>query len=182
MKHPIEYIFLAGIGNSEREHWQTLWYESLRPHAHWVEHRDWDAPRAAEWLSDLDRLLATTAGTKVLVCHSLGCVVAAEWLSRNSNPTCTAAFLVSLPDTRGPNFPKSAVGFPELSTVTPRGRLCLVMSEDDPYASPSVAIAAAERWRARLVDVGPKGHINLESALGDWSEGRKLLDDFTASL
>jgi predicted alpha/beta hydrolase family esterase len=182
MKQPIEYVFLAGIGNSEPAHWQRLWYESLLPHAHWVEHRDWDAPLSTEWLADLDRQIAETVGTKVLVCHSLGCVVAAEWLSKNSNPSCTAAFLVSLPDTRGPNFPKRALGFPELSAMTPRGQLCLVMSEDDPYASPGVANAVAERWQARLVNVGEKGHINLASRLEHWPEGRKLLDDFTASL
>jgi predicted alpha/beta hydrolase family esterase len=182
MKQPIEYVFLAGIGNSEPEHWQTLWYESLRPRAHWVEHRDWDAPLADEWLTDLEALLRKTPGKKVLVGHSLGCVVAAEWLSKSSDPSCTAAFLVALPDTRGPNFPKSALGFPELSGVSPRGRLCLVMSEDDPYCTPAVARSAAERWEGRLVNVGTKGHINLKSGLGEWREGRALLDDFTAAL
>jgi predicted alpha/beta hydrolase family esterase len=179
MQQPIDYIFLAGIGNSEPEHWQRLWYEKLGSRAHWLEHRDWDAPRADEWLADLESLLRKVPGKKVLVAHSLGCVVAAQWLSENSDPSCAAAFLVSLPDTRGPNFPKSAIRFPELSAVTPRGRLCLVMSEDDPYAAPDVARTAAERWRAQLVNVGAKGHINLESRLGEWSEGRKLLDHFT---
>ncbi len=114
--------------------------------------------------------------------HSLGCVVAAQWLAENSEPTCSAAFLVSLPDTRGPEFPKNALGFPELSEVTPQGRVCLVMSEDDPYAAPDVTRTAAERWQARLVNVGAKGHINLKSGLGEWQEGRALLDEFTASL
>lgn len=182
MKEPIEYIFLAGIGNSEPGHWQSHWYRSLGSHAHWLEHRDWDAPRAGEWLADLESLLDRVSGKRVLVGHSLGCVVAAQYLAENSEPSCSAAFLVSLPDTRGPVFPKGALGFPELSTVAPQGRLCLVMSEDDPYASPDVTKAVAEKWRARLVNVGAKGHINLKSGLGEWQEGRALLDDFTANL
>jgi hypothetical protein len=35
----------------------------------------------------------------------------------------------------------------------------------------------AEHWRARLVNVGMHGHINAESSLGDWPEGRRLLTE-----
>ncbi len=30
MKEPIEYVFLAGIGNSEPGHWQSHWYPEPR--------------------------------------------------------------------------------------------------------------------------------------------------------
>ena len=30
-------------------------------------------------------------------------------------------------------------------------------------------------WGAEVVDIGNAGHINGESGLGDWSEGRALL-------
>ena len=36
----------------------------------------------------------------------------------------------------------------------------------------------AADWGARFIDAGPGGHLNGESGLGDWPEGRKLLTDF----
>ena len=30
-------------------------------------------------------------------------------------------------------------------------------------------------WGSRLVDIGPAGHINGDSGLGDWPEGKRLL-------
>ena len=40
-------------------------------------------------------------------------------------------------------------------------------------ASPMAAVA--EGWGARLVDTGARGHLNGESALGDWPEGHAFL-------
>ena len=40
------YVFLAGIGNSEAEHWQAIWHRALG--GRWVEHADWDQPRASD--------------------------------------------------------------------------------------------------------------------------------------
>ena len=51
----MNYIFLAGIGNSEPDHWQSIWFRDLG--GRWVEHADWDRPRADDWVADLERAL-----------------------------------------------------------------------------------------------------------------------------
>ena len=35
----------------------------------------------------------------------------------------------------------------------------------------------ASVWGARFVDAGARRHLNAESGLGDWPEGRQLLND-----
>ena len=52
----------------------------------------------------------------------------------------------------------------------------VVASSDDPYSSLEHAHAAATRWGSRWHNLGPCGHINGDSGLGDWPQGRALLD------
>jgi len=39
----------------------------------------------------------------------------------------------------------------------------------------------ARAWGSRLVDVGPKGHINSASGLGMWPEGFALVEELRAA-
>jgi predicted alpha/beta hydrolase family esterase len=175
------FVFQAGIGNSEAEHWQAIWARDLSG-AIWVDQDGWDDPVRDRWVSTLEEQVRRAAGRKVLVAHSLGCLVVAE-AGRALTDACVAgAFLVSVPDVGGPSFPKSAIGFrPALSTSMPFPSV-VVASSNDPYGGLDHAERVARHWGSRLVPVGAKGHINLQSGLSDWPEGRKLLDDFVASL
>jgi hypothetical protein len=53
----------------------------------------------------------------------------------------------------------------------------LVASLDDPNCSFERAQSFASAWGSRLVDSGKVGHVNAESGLGDWPQGRTLLDE-----
>jgi predicted alpha/beta hydrolase family esterase len=53
----------------------------------------------------------------------------------------------------------------------------LVASHDDLNCSFERAKGFAEAWGASLVDVGKAGHVNADSGLGDWPQGRALLDE-----
>ena len=53
----------------------------------------------------------------------------------------------------------------------------LVGSSDDEYVAPERARFFAERWGARYVDAGPRGHLNSASNLGSWAEGQALLEE-----
>ncbi len=53
----------------------------------------------------------------------------------------------------------------------------LLGSHDDPYCSVERASMMAAAWGSRFVDCGRAGHINASSGLGDWPEGRALLND-----
>ncbi len=164
-------IFLAGIGNSGPEHWQRIWYE--REGGVWVEHESWDYPVRDAWMKDLEDALAATGGPKVVIAHSLGCLMAAD-LAWSEESGVTSAFLVAVPDTRGDHFPEEAEGF----NPPPYGRLpfpaVMVASQDDPYGSTGHATTVAEQLGAELIGVGAKGHLNGSSGLGDWPEGWSL--------
>jgi predicted alpha/beta hydrolase family esterase len=174
----MNYVFLAGIGNSDPEHWQSIWFRSWGPSGHWLEHADWDHPVAEEWVRDLERCLRGISGPTVLVAHSLGCLVVAEWAKRHQHPEVKGAFLVSVPDPAGAAFPPEAKGF----GAALDGRLpfpaVMVASTNDRYGSIDHARRTADRWGIPLENVGALGHINLASNLGEWQQGRDLLGAF----
>ncbi|MFT4184927.1 MAG: alpha/beta hydrolase, partial [Rhizobium sp.] len=70
------------------------------------------------------------------------------------------------------NPPRQRLPFPSL----------LVASTDDPYGPSGYAKESACIWGSELVDVGPLGHINAASGLGDWPEGQALFRRFSARL
>ena len=58
----------------------------------------------------------------------------------------------------------------------------LIASTDDPYGSLDHARRLSLEWQSRLVVAGALGHINESSHLGDWPQGRALLDAFCAGM
>ncbi len=172
------HVFLAGIDNSGPGHWQSLWRDRLADSV-WVEHSSWDAPDRDTWVREFGDALRAIEGPKVIIAHSLGCTLLAEWAAEHQDASVTGAFLVAPPDVQGPGFPAAAVGFAPARPVRLPFPAVVVASEDDPYGSLEHATARAEQFGAALVNVGRKGHINAGSALGDWPEGWSL---FSATL
>jgi predicted alpha/beta hydrolase family esterase len=58
----------------------------------------------------------------------------------------------------------------------------VVASTDDPYGSLEYVQNRAQQWNSRLVKIGAAGHINALSNLGEWLEGKSIMDDFVESL
>ena len=52
----------------------------------------------------------------------------------------------------------------------------LVGSQNDPYCTADRAQALARAWGSDFLNLGLKGHVNAESNLGDWPEGRAMLN------
>jgi predicted alpha/beta hydrolase family esterase len=130
---------------------------------------------------ELERAVATAGPDVILVAHSLGCLQLVHW-ARETRLSVQGALLVAPADPSGPTFPTAAVGFGPV----PLGRLpfpsTLIVSADDPYASATFVQRCADAWGSRLVDIGCRGHINAESGLGDWPEGRRWLEKLTDEL
>lgn len=168
------YLILPGVGNSGPQHWQTRWERSDARFRR-VQQRDWDNPDRSEWTFALERVVEASGADVVLVAHSLGCLLVAHW-AQETRRRIRAAFLVALPDPSGPNFPPQATGFSPL----PREKLpfpsVVLASSDDPYASVDFAERYSSRWGSTLIRVGAAGHINASSNLGDWPEGRRVLE------
>jgi len=52
-----------------------------------------------------------------------------------------------------------------------------VISADDPYCSPERAAQLASAWGSATFAIGGCGHINGDSGLGDWPQGRVLMHE-----
>lgn len=178
-------LLLPGWRNSGPDHWQSRW-ERLHGFER-VDQDDWEWPRRGDWMARLDEvLLANNPGGPspdvVLVAHSLGCQMVAAWAAHSR--LCrrvAAAMLVAPADTdRGDLPPQLAIWRPIVRTRLPFAS-CVVASSDDPFASLERQRAMAEGWGASFVELGPCGHVNAESGLGDWPTGLTHLNDLLAT-
>jgi predicted alpha/beta hydrolase family esterase len=175
---PYTYVYLAGLNDSGPEHWQRLWHEAHG--GQWVDHADWVAPQAADWLRDLDQAVRPLHQPLVLVAHSLGALLAAQWLANGG--VAAAAYLVAPPDANDWTFPENIKGFEKAASLALPCPSRVVASRDDPYSFYKAAEAAALAWGSGLWDMGERGHINAESGLGDWQEGWEDLQEFLKGL
>jgi predicted alpha/beta hydrolase family esterase len=174
----MRFLVLPGFGDSGPRHWQTLW-EKRDPRFKRVKQRDWDHPDRAEWVGALGRTIADYPGDMVLVAHSLACLLVAHW-TQASQPRMRgrvrAAFLVAPVDPGGPAFPPAATGFAPVPVFPLPFPSLVVASTNDPYAKVAYAAGLAQAWGSRCEIVGPKGHLNADSDLGEWPEGQGLLE------
>lgn len=172
-------LLLPGWLNSGAAHWQSRW-EALHGH-HRVEQDDWLWPRRGDWMARLDEVLLETSQPVLLVAHSLGCQLVAAWAAHSRHVERAAgALLVAPPDTEREDMPPNLFNWrPIVRQRLPFPSLAVV-SSDDPYCAFPRAAQMAEDWGAPVIDIGPRGHINDESRLGDWPQGLALLQRLAA--
>jgi predicted alpha/beta hydrolase family esterase len=167
-------LILPGWQSSGPAHWQSRW-ESLYGDQR-VEQHDWMRPLRGDWIARLEDVLLSQTGPSVLVCHSLGCLLTAAWASHSRNTHLVVGALLVAPG--DPDQPELQAALKSWSPV-PLNRLpfksILLASQNDPYCSLARARSFAEAWGSECIDYGARGHINAESGLGDWPEGRTLL-------
>lgn len=170
----VKTLIIPGYKGSEEGHWQRHWAAS-DPTALIVQQDDWHAPCLDTWLQRLLDYVYRYPGSRV-VAHSLGATLVAHAAHIYPHIPISAALLVAPADVDvrvrdHPCFetfvpaPRAPLPFP--STV--------VASRNDPYIAFERSAFFASHWRARLIDMGHAGHINIESGFGPWPEGRSLL-------
>jgi serine hydrolase len=177
---PPTIIFVPGLYNSGAGHWQTLW-EARLSKAVRVQQNNWNEPSRTAWVTTLDAAIANTDGSIILAAHSLGCATTAWWATRSHEHSPHAAkvkgaLLVAPPDVEQANFPPFATGFAPLPLTPLPFNSIVVASSDDPWCISVARVRSwAEAWGAEFHDIGPRGHINGDSDLGDWPQGREWL-------
>ena len=168
-------LIVPGHGNSGPTHWQSLW-QARNPHWQRLQVNDWDHAVCDEWVAALDRHLSAMGPDTVVVAHSLGCLAVVHWAARHARPL-RGALLVAVPDPAAAAYPAAdSIGFTPLPQKPLPFRSTVVTSTDDPYGSAAYARACANAWGSGYVEMGPRGHLNAASGLGEWAEGFGLLD------
>jgi predicted alpha/beta hydrolase family esterase len=131
-----------------------------------------DTPRLDEWLGALQPLLAAMPGERVVLCHSLGCIL---WLqhARDAGPEHRArrVLLVAPPSPRA-KLPGVAGFFPLAVTAAEvaaaAGSTRLVCSLGDPYC-PECGDAIYGRPLGIETDViDGAAHVNVDAGYGPW--------------
>lgn len=175
-----DIITLPGLGGSGEGHWQT-WWERQDSSMRRFQPSSWDRPILTDWIAALEREISRSKTPPILIAHSLACQLIAHW-APIKKAAILGAFMVAAPDPTGEIYLAEAGSFAD----PPRQRLpfrsLLVASTDDPFSSFDHARRSAESWGSAFVDVGPRGHINAASGLGDWPEGKAIFGRFRAEL
>lgn len=203
---PYTTVYIAGYGNSLEGHWQRQWYHDT-PNSLWVEQKNWDCPNKQEWLESLNHTLTSTTTVNhqavekpvFIIAHSLGCNTLVEWVgeklgrntqdlsrestSKNRTPHIRGALLVAYPDVVHKSFPEAIKGY----SSPPLRRLpfptLAIASTSDPYIRDYKQVEFyADAWGSKLVNVGDVGHINAASELGDWPQGKQILEAFVTTI
>lgn len=166
------FITLPGIYNSGPTHWQTLWEQD--PAFVRFAPSDWDVPVLADWVAALEAAVAGVPEPPVLVAHSLACLLVPVWAAESSLPVA-GAMLVAPVDPAAKAFPEAAAEFAEFPREPLPFPALVVGSLNDHYASEAYARGFADDLGAEFVVAGALGHINADSGLGDWAQGREFL-------
>ena len=175
---PGNVLILPGWRNSGPAHWQSRW-EVAHGYTR-VEQHSWTQPRRGDWIARLEDVLLSCNieqdGPAVLVAHSLGCMHVAAWASHSKNThRVKAALLAAPPDVDREDVRELLPGWSPM----PRQKLpfesVLFASGNDPYCSAARAADIAGAWGSTPMDVGPRGHLNEESGLGDWPQAHQHL-------
>ncbi|WP_198970593.1 RBBP9/YdeN family alpha/beta hydrolase [Xylophilus sp. ASV27] len=173
MKFPT-VLLLPGWQNSGAGHWQTEWEQVHGDQR--VQQHDWMRPLRGDWSARLEEVVAEAPGPVLLAAHSLGCILVAWWAAHTRHAhRVQGALLVAPGDVERPDLAAQIPGWAPIARQALPFPAVLVASRNDPYCGFERAQALAAGWGARCIDHGERGHINAESGLGIWPEGRAML-------
>ena len=139
-------LVLPGFLGSPPEHWQSLWQSEAACSAsaaaswHRAEQTSWTEPTLQDWLPRLVSAIEAASAPPVLVCHSLGSVLATHYLAAREQagfPAVAAAFLVTPGDVDQFEEPLATTlgsfrGLPLVDLGVPT---TFIMSTDDPVGA-----------------------------------------------
>lgn len=167
-------IFIApGYGGSGEEHWQTFWEKEDSSFVR-IEQRDWFQPSADEWSETIEAYIGQASGDVIVVAHSLACIALVHW-AQKTHRTIKGALLVAPPEADDEKLRHVVQGFSPVPLTKLPFKSIVLASTNDPYNSIENAERFARSWGSDFINIGAKGHINAQSMLQNWPEGRVYL-------
>ena len=139
-----------------------------------LDHASWTYPDRHEWVHELETKIEALKEEVVLVAHSLSCLMVAHWAG-HANGRVNSALLVSVPDPDSLNFPSDAENFGGAPMERFPFKSLVVSSDNDPYGSQEYMKRCADAWGSGFIAVSGLGHINADSGLGSWIQGKEYL-------
>jgi predicted alpha/beta hydrolase family esterase len=106
----------------------------------------------------------------IIVAHSLSCSLISHWSKENKIHKIAGALLVAPADVDSPAHTPSKSETSPIPLLKLDYPSILITSSNDPYISVERAFLA-EKWGSSFINV-EKGHLNSESQLEYWEEGR----------
>ena len=172
--NPCNVLILPGWQGSGPAHWQSRWE---RTHGYTrVEQHDWMRPLRGDWIARLEDVLLSCDAPAVLVAHSLGCQHVAAWAAHSRNThRVKGALLVAPPDVERDDVRALLPSWAPAVRVRLPFATRLFASSNDPFCSLERAREFAGAWGGKVIDVGPRGHLNADSELGDWPQAHEQL-------
>ena len=172
---PNQVLILPGWQGCGPLHWQSKWVQNYAYQL--VEQHDWMRPLRGDWLSRLDEVVSDVCGPIYLVAHSLGCIQVAAWanISKQTHRV-KAALLVAPGDVEAPAFKDVLSSWRPICLKPLPFKSILLGSQNDPHCTLERAQFFAKSWGSDWIDMGPKGHLNADSQLGDWPEAHDFLN------
>ncbi|MBN9297570.1 MAG: serine hydrolase family protein [Filimonas sp.] len=168
------YFIIPGLGNSGEKHWQT-YFENSGDNFYRINQKDWEAPHCGDWIATVDAALeGYDLSNVVLIGHSLGCSTIAHWANRYGKRV-KGALLVAPSDMEAPLYQFPISGFTPMPLQRLPFKTIVVASTNDPWVTMERAAFFADSWGSLLVSIGDAGHINADSNLDAWEEGRAFL-------
>jgi predicted alpha/beta hydrolase family esterase len=161
-------LIVPGLHNSGPSHWQT-WFQSRVPDTWRVEQPDWQRTCLSDWAQRVREEIDGADAPVWIVAHSFGCLAAVT--AAFARPEAIlGALLVAPADPDRFRIPhvllEEKLAFPSL----------VVASETDPWVHIRTARDWAERWGSDFANIGPAGHINVDSGHGPWPEGLRFFE------
>ncbi|TLU98790.1 RBBP9/YdeN family alpha/beta hydrolase [Dyadobacter luticola] len=170
------FLTVPGLASSGPMHWQTIWEEQYPHIFSRVMQDNWDWPVKTDWVTQLQKQISELTQPTILVAHSLGCITVAHWAQEHHSDLIQGALLVAPADAELSKRLNFVVGFKPIPVKPISFKTIVVASTNDIYATISRSKHFAETWGSEFINVGKKGHINAVSGLGDWTEGKEILE------
>ena len=170
-------LILHGWYGSQEPHWQRWLASRLRDtgaaHVQLPDLPNAAAPLLDSWRTALDAeltVLAAQPGERIVVCHSLGCIL---WLhhaaSRRAGSPRVDRVVLNAPPAPVPELPTF---FP--APIDPVGIAAaakstrIVWSDDDPYCAEGAGGLYAEPLGIPNDRLAGQGHLNVDAGYGPW--------------
>lgn len=167
-------LLLPGWLDSGPGHWQTLWEQQHGDTR--VRQADWQWPRRGDWMARLEDVLLEDERPTLLAAHSLGCHLVAAWAAHSRHVGLVkGALLAAPPDLDQADTPPQLFNWRPVVRDRLPFRAMVIYSDNDPFGSASATQALARAWGASAMAIGARGHINADSGLGAWPQGRAWL-------